>query len=108
VVTNVVDRRKAWPMDFLSSWRCDGVRYGAEIKNLDSGLGCEGCLVTVRYAIGTEGTSLSGVLDSVSNVQRYQIVRLTGTVLTLFGVLVFVLGARLTGRKRDSRGWRGQ
>jgi len=95
-------------MDFLSSWRCDGVRYGAEIKNLDSGLGCEGCLVTVRYAIGTEGTSLSGVLDSVSNVQRYQIVRLTGTVLTLFGVLVFVLGARLTGRKRDSRGWRGQ
>lgn len=108
VVTNVVDRRKAWPMEFLPLWRCDDVRYGAETKNLDSGLGCEGCMVTVRYAIGTEETSLSGLLDSVNNIQRYQIVRLTGTALTLFGVIVCILGARLTGKKRDSRSWRGR
>jgi len=98
LVTNAIDKIKAWPGDLAAVWRCNAVQVGNESRELSEGNTCAGCNVQLRYATGSDVVELTAVLDSLSNVQAFNTKRLTGSVITLAGALLVIFGPNMSLR----------
>lgn len=96
LVTNAIDKTKAWPGDLAAGWRCNAVQVGNESRELSEGNTCAGCNVQLRYASGSDMVELTALLDSLSNVQSFNTKRITGSALTLAGALLVIFGPNMS------------
>lgn len=94
VVTNARDGRISWPGSRMSTWSCSTVRFADDVRELSSGNSCAQCAISLSYATGRDVAELDYLLDEVSNVRKFNLVRWTGTSLTLLGIVIFLLGIK--------------
>lgn len=103
VLTNGVDKRKAWPGTFAQAWRCSAVQVGVDDKELSQGNACNGCFAKLRFATGVSESELTELLDSLSNVQRFNQRRILGSALTLIGAVLTLFAPRVIGSREYLR-----
>lgn len=113
VLTNVVDKKKMWPGDFVSGWRCNAVQIGDDLRELSEGNTCVGCSVKLRYATGSDAAEITGLFESASNIRSFNTRRILGSALTMLGVVIMVFPLtiprqlntfrRTKGREREAR-----
>lgn len=98
VIANAVDEKASWPGDLAGIWRCNAVQIGSDTRQLSEGSGCSGCNTSLRYATGTNQEELTELLDSLANVRSSNTRRITGSVLTMAGVLLVWFAPRASSR----------
>jgi len=103
VLTNGVDKRKAWPGTFAQAWQCGVVQVGVDDKELSQGNACNGCDAKLRFATGVSENELTELLDSLSNVQRFNQRRTLGSALTLLGALLTLFAPRVIAYRETLR-----
>lgn len=97
VIANAIDKKKNWPGDLARIWRCNAVQIGSESRELSEGHECVGCNISLRYATGSNKTELMALLNSLSNVQSFNMRRVLGSVLSIVGVLLSLFAAAIPG-----------
>jgi len=104
VITNNRDVRKNWPAESASSWSCERVQFADNDRDLSEGHECEQCDIRLLYTSGENLDDLSEFMESISNVQRFNLIRGIGSVLTAIGFLLMLgfTGPLVTYFRRDS------
>jgi len=90
VVTNNLDTQVRWPAEGFSEWSCERVQFADDIRELSEGHDCKGCNIRLFYASGNNLDELQESLDRFSNVQRFNVARITGTILITLGSLLML------------------
>lgn len=94
VVANAIDKRAPWPGQYADQWRCDAVQTADDLRESTHGNTCQGCDSQLRYAVGREVSELDSLLDDLSNVRRFNLLRILGTALTVLGVSLILVQLR--------------
>lgn len=90
VISNAVDIRTKWPGDLAPIWQCDAVQFADDSRELTGGYKCEGCDIRLRYVTGRNIDEVDDLLESLSNVRRFQTKSWLGTALSVLGGLIIL------------------
>lgn len=96
VITNNRDSRTRWPAESAATWSCARVQFANDSRELSEGNDCKRCNIELFYSSGTNQDDIRDLMNSISNVQRFNVLRSFGILLSVTGIsLIFGLGNSL-------------
>lgn len=101
VVTNAIDKKVKWPGSFSDQWRCDAVQLADDLRESSHGNTCQGCETQLRYAVGRDVSELNAILDDLSNVRRFNFLRVIGSILIIMGLVTVLRQFRAPDSRRE-------
>jgi hypothetical protein len=99
VVVNDKRLHSDWPDIEGARWSCETLRVGGDRGSLSEGYSCSQCDVRLHYATGENYETLRRILDSITNVRRFESYRWIGNSLVLGGLIVIVTSEAMHRRR---------
>lgn len=103
LVANGKKMRSAWPDIQGARWSCGTVRVGGDSGSLSEGYSCSQCDVRLHYATGENYETLQRILDSITNVRKFESYRWIGNSLVVGGLIVIVASEVMQRRRRREK-----
>jgi hypothetical protein len=103
LVVNGKKLHSDWPDIAGARWSCETLRVGGDRDSLSEGYSCSQCDVRLQYAAGENYETLQRILDSITNVRRFESYRRIGNSLVVGGLIVIVASEVVQRRRRREK-----
>jgi len=103
LVANGKKMRSAWPDIQGARWSCETLRVGGDRGSLSEGYSCSQCDVRLHYVTGENYETLQRILDSITNVRKFESYRWIGNSLVVGGLIVIVASEVMQRRRRREK-----